>query len=154
MQFESLKDCRQFFNLMMLEHDVKGIAEYSWLELWTVQITDGRMFEHEWETVKVLTGTHGDIFIFTPSALTKDPVGFYTLHEDIGVTDGGCSELPDEVVHMLNKAVRHDYIPVGLLTAIGDFRRDPEEADTAANFLMTYGAEVDAALKMINLLHP
>lgn len=149
MNFRTLKDCRDFFNLMMIEHDVKGILEYASLELWDVKITDEQLNPLNWESVKVLTGKNGEIFIFSANI-----EGRYSLVHDIAVEDDSCSELPEEVVAMLEKAVAHDYVPVGLLIAISDFRADPEEIDTADNFLMTYGTEVDAALKMINLLYP
>ena len=148
MKFVSLEKCREFFNLMMLEHEVKGILECASLELWTASITHGSNNETHWETVKILTGKHGEIFIFN-----SQYQGTFSLAYDIGNEDGGCAFLDTEIVNLLEIAVANDYIPVGLLTAISDFRRDTTVEDSADNFLMTYSVEVDAALKMIRLFH-
>lgn len=146
MRFASLEKCREFFNLMMLEHEVKGILEYASLELWTVQVDDrlaGAM------TVKVMTGKNGELFIFTPTWLAGG--GPVSLAYDAGAQDDNCAELDAAVIEILEKSAANDYVPVGLLTAISDFRADPNEIDTAANFLMTYPEEVEAALKMVQL---
>lgn len=145
MRFADLNSCSSFFNMAMISHSCDVIEEH-WNTLHEVKIP--LTARHE-DTVYVLTGVNGDIFIFTPTE-SGEGYGGYRLFEDAGVeSESGVEELPDVIKDLLTESVVKGWTPKELLKLIGEYRSGYHEANS---FCDRYEDEINHLKEMLQFL--